>query len=356
MSIAEAQLINRLLDTKDFDIISDFGIQDEDFSVCKEQYDFIIGFHKKYKSIPDRETFVARFPDFELFKVEEPTRAIVDELFENSLFRRGVKIFNTASKLFEVNAVDGANYLISHINELQPKYTINSVDMMHDMGAYNEWKAKVDNPESNYIEIPFKELNDILHGFEKGSELALFLAKSSTGKSQVLSICAEHASKLGHRVGVISPEMSRNQLFMRVVTSRTHISNSALQNGNPVAGFKEFMDKMNSSNEHLFISDITDFDNLITLSKVRNFIKSNELDILFIDGIKYIRPDSKLKGMTETQIQGEVCTELLGMSNEFKIPVVGVVQARRRGNGQSKEESDIIDSESVFESYMNLWG
>ena len=41
--------------------------------------------------------------------------------------------------------------------------------------------------------------------------------------------------------------------------------------------------------------------------------------------------------MTETQIQGEVCTELLGMSNEFKIPVVGVVQARRRGNGQSKE-------------------
>lgn len=56
--------------------------------------------------------------------------------------------------------------------------------------------------------------------------------------------------------------------------------------------------------------------------------------------------------MTETQIQGEVCTELLGMSNEFKIPVVGVVQARRRGNGQSKEESDIIDSESVFESYM----
>lgn len=188
MSIAEAQLINRLLDTKDFDIISDFGIQDEDFSVCKEQYDFIIGFHKKYKSIPDKETFVARFPDFELFKVEEPTRAIVDELFENSLFRRGVKIFNTASKLFEVNAVDGANYLISHINELQPKYTINSVDMMHDMGAYNEWKAKVDNPESNYIEIPFKELNDILHGFEKGSELALFLAKSSTGKSQVLSI------------------------------------------------------------------------------------------------------------------------------------------------------------------------
>ena len=353
MAIAEAQLINKLLDTKDFNsIITDFGVEELDFSVCKEQYEYIVNFYKKYKAVPDKESFIAKFPDFELFKVEEPTRAIVDELFENSLFRRGVKIFNTASSLFEVNAVDGANYLISHINELQPKYTINSVDMMHDMGAYNEWKDKVDNPESNYIEIPFKELNDILHGFERGSELALFLAKSSTGKSQVLSICAEHASKLGNRVGVISPEMSRNQLFMRIVTSRTHISNSALQNGNPVAGFKEFMDKMTASDEHLFISDITDFDNRITLSKVRNFIKSNNLDILFIDGIKYVRPDSKYKGMTETQIQGEVCTELLGMSNEFKIPVVGVVQARRRSNGQSKEESDLIDSESVFESYM----
>ena len=48
MSIAEAQLLNKLLDTKAFDIISDFGIKDEDFSVCKDQYDFIIGLHLIY--------------------------------------------------------------------------------------------------------------------------------------------------------------------------------------------------------------------------------------------------------------------------------------------------------------------
>lgn len=281
MAIAEVQLINRLLDERDYrGIILDNNVTQNDFTVCVNEFTYITDFYHKYKDVPDKESFISKFPNFEVFKVTEPTRAIVDELFENSLFKRAVSIINTASKYFEVDSNKGAEYLLTHVNELQPKRTVTAVDVMHSYEAYNIWEDKVNNPTSNYVEIPFKELNDILHGFEYGHdpELALFLAKSSTGKSQVLAMCAEHASKLGYRVGLISPEMSRNQFFMRIVTSRTHISNRALQYGNPVQGFKEFMDKMNSSNEHLFISDITDFDNLITLSKVRNFIKSNELD------------------------------------------------------------------------------
>lgn len=355
MAISEVQLINRLLDEKDYKgIILDNSVTSNDFNVCKNEFDYITDFYNKYKSVPDKETFVSKYPNFELFKVTEPTRAIVDEVFENSLFQKAVNIINTSSKLFEVNSTQGAEYLLAHVNELQPKVTVNAVDVMHSYDAYNVWKDKLENPCSNFVEIPFKELNDILHGFEYGHdpELALFLAKSATGKSQVLSMCAEHASKLGYRVGIISPEMSKNQFFMRIVTSRTHISNRALQYGLPVSGFKEFMDELNASNEHIFISDITDFNNEITLSKVHNFIKANKLDIIFIDGIKYVRPDTLVKGKTESQIQGDVCTSLLGMSNEFKIPVVGVVQARRRPNGKSKEDEDFVDSESVFESYM----
>ena len=355
MAIAEVQLINRLLDDKDYKaIISDNSVTANDFTVCKDEFNFITDFYNKYHAVPDKETFISKYPNFELFKVSEPTKAIVDSVFEQSLFQNAVKVINNASKLFEVDSIKGAEYLLAHVNELQPKATVNAVDVMHSYDAYNVWKDKLENPYSNYVELPFKELNDILHGFEYGHdpELALFLAKSATGKSQVLSMCAEHASKLGYRVGIISPEMSKNQFFMRIVTSRTHISNRALQYGLPVQGFKEFMDELNASNEHIFISDITDFNNEITLSKVHNFIKANKLDILFIDGIKYVRPDVYKKGQTESQIQGDVCTALLGMSNEFKIPVVGVVQARRRPNGKSKDEEDFVDSESVFESYM----
>ena len=66
---------------------------------------------------------------------------------------------------------------------------------------------------------------------------------------------------------------------------------------------------------------------------------------VIIDGLVYVKPDKIYRGMSRADMLGEVARGLLAISNEFKIPVVGVVQSRRR-KGDKKEGEDIDSVES----------
>ena len=79
---------------------------------------------------------------------------------------------------------------------------------------------------------------------------------------------------------------------------------------------------------------------------------SKQLDILFIDGMVYVKPDGDTKRMTVSECMGIVARELFQLSKEFKIPIVCAIQARRRsGEKKGNEEEVISDSESIYNSY-----
>ena len=70
-----------------------------------------------------------------------------------------------------------------------------------------------------------------------------------------------------------------------------------MQKGLLINGYEKYFDELNLSDEHVFVADSEDFKDGITVSKCRQFVKSKKLDILFIDGIVYVEPDSDTKGM-----------------------------------------------------------
>lgn len=350
MATSEYQIINKVLDTKDYGIIYNNEIDENNFIMCKDEFNYIKDFYDKYKEVPDKETFCTAFPNFEIFKVSQSDKSIIDDLRENTLFQKAVKIINGSTELFEQNANKGVEYLLAHIHELEPTYEFSCTDIIHDTSRLQTWKDKIDNPTANYIELPFKELNNDLYGFQRGDELFLWLAKSGIGKSQILSICIEHASKQGYRVGVISPEMSTEGFAYRFDTSRTHFSNTSMQKGMLIPKYEEYIDNLKKSDEFVYIADEEDFKGDITMQKVERFIRSKKLDIIFIDGIQYIRLPY-VKGMTESQKLGKICRELKVMSVLYHLPVVGAIQARRRENEKRSEDESISDSESVYNSY-----
>ena len=170
------------------------------------------------------------------------------------------------------------------------------------------------------------------------------------GKTQILMRCVEHASKQGYRVGVISPELSTEQVGYRFDTSRGHFSNSALQQGLLISGYEDYMKNLLQSTEHVLVVDNSDVKGDVDIQKCENFVKQEKLDILFIDGIVYIRPNIKEKYYNQTVLLGEASRGLKTLSDIYSIPVVGVVQARRR-DGEKKEEDNISDKESIY----NAW-
>lgn len=353
MSVSEFQFINKLLDTKDYSLVMDNFLSVDDFNEASKEFTFISDFYSQYKCVPDKEKFSSKFPQFNYFDVAQSVVSIVDDIKEQALFKRAVLIINNSSELFEKDANEGARYLLEHVKELMPQETFICTDVVaHADEQYLEYEKRMNNVDNEYINMPFSEMQEDLFGFHRGEELFLFVAKSSTGKSQILSCCIGCASQQGLRVGVISPEMSKEALFMRIACYEEHFDNMALQRGLPVKGYKEYTERLVNSDRHIFIADRRHFDGAeITIGAVREFITKMKLDILFIDGIKYVKPDGNPRGKSEAQILGDVCADLLALSEVYSIPVVGVAQARRRSN-ETRGDNDIIDNESVYDSYQ----
>lgn len=351
MSVAELQLINKVLTDGDYSIIEENSITKEHLPQVSKEFTYIADFYKQYKAVPDKLAFSEKFPEFEYIAVNQPTRSIIDELREQCLFRRAVSVINESSTIFEKNANKGAEFLLSQLDYLQPTYNIPYTDIMHDTKRLQEWKERQKNPEGSYIPLPLKEMADMLYGYQRGEELFLWLGKSGLGKSFTICKSAEVASAAGYKVGIISPEMSTSSLSYRIDSSRTHFSNISMQKGLLIPGYEKYFNDILASDEHIFVADSNDFGGSITVNQCRNFVKQTKADILFIDGLVYVKPDGYDHRMSMSDSMGEVGKQLLVFSSESKIPIVAVVQAQRNKN-RGIDEEDITTSENIFGSYQ----
>lgn len=351
MSISENQLLNLILENKDYSPIIENNVDDEYFSSNREEFKFINSFYANYGCVPDKETFTAQFPKYEYFKVSQSVRSIIDNLREELLFRRAVTLLNESSGMFEQDSRKGAEFLLANIDKLRINDDFESVDIVHNKSRYDEWEEKKKNPEKSFIDLPFKEMKDTLFGFARGEELFMWLARSGIGKSTILAMCVESASRQGYRVGVISPELSASTFGYRFDSARSHLSNSAMARGLLMNGYGEYIDQLEKSDEHVYVADATHFHGEITVQSCENFILAKGLDILVVDDVSYIQiPNSNR--MPATERLGKVCRGLFNISARHKIPVVATIQARRRNNNESKDGDDVLDSESIFNSYM----
>ena len=351
MSLSESQVITKVIKDKDYSVLTNNFLDETYFFEHRDAFNYVREYYEKYKSTPTAEQLIANCPNFSFTDLPSNFKSVLDDIREFRLFNRCVTLIQSSGKMMEKDANDGVRYLLSHVDELKLTNEITCVDMMHDKERLEVWEERKKHPAEIYIETPFKELNEYVYGYQRGGDLFLYLSKSNTGKSQVLCSSAAKACMGGDRVLFISPEMPKLDIQYRIDTYITNFSNLAMQKGLQINGYKEYIEDMNKSDKHLFVVDMTDLNRKITVSKIEQLIQQTKCDIVFIDGIKYVRQDYPKKGQTEAEIEGEVGAELLSMSTQYKIPVVGVVQARRRQNESKSNEQVDMDAESIGGSY-----
>ena len=354
MSITESQVINKVLTDKDYSIIGSNFLEEDNFAQYKNEFNYIKDFYREYSCVPDKETFIAKFPEFKLYSVDESIPAIIYRLKEEKTFRDGVKVFNKASEIFSSDANKGVEYAISAFKKLDTAQHITCRGYSSSaMDRLKLWQDKINDTTDRYIPMP-EELSQVYedtHGFRRGADLWLILAKSGVGKSQFLSVFSAECANQGYTTGIISPEMNSIDLEIRIDTFNGKFSNRAIEDGDMVVGYDNYLKELSKSSDKLFIADMNDFRGRITMQKVKAFCKEKKLQALFIDGLTYIQPEFYAKGMTDAERQGQIAQELLALSNELGIPVVTAIQARRR-SGEKKEEETLSDSESIYGSYI----
>ena len=355
----QLQMINYILDTKNSSVIFDNNLDDKFFSDYKEEYNYIKSHLDTYGQVPDKETFLAKFKDFDLIKVNEPPKFLVDELYKDYNQRFLAKNFNEIRELLLAGKTDEAmKFYINSSNSAVKANHIECVDILRDTSRYNDYIERGNDFNKYYVKTGFHELDNFIGGWDRQEELATIVARSNVGKSWVLLKCALAAVEQGLKVGLYSGEMSERKVGYRLDTLISHISNSGIIKGyrDYQNVYKEYIDSLpNKYSGSLKVLTPTMIDGPAGVTALRAFIEREELDILFIDQHSLLDDDRKARNPVEKA--SNISKDLKNLQVLKQIPIISVSQQNRSStdNGTGLEhiaQADRMGQDSTIVIFL----
>ena len=346
----QEQVINYILDTKDFSFILNNNLDETFFSDYTEEYDWIKSHFDTYGVIPDRESFIATYPQFDIIQVNETPSYLLTALYEDKNRRELASTFNGVRSL--LNAGKSAEALalyISAVENFSSSTPIRSVDITENTSRYDEYVDKCSDFFGHYVTTGFKELDDIFGGWDRNEELATIVARSNMGKTWILLKCALAAAEQGLNVGVYSGEMSDTKVGYRVDTLLGHISNTAIVQGNISiqAEYKSYIDKLSNGliKGHIRILTPAMAGGPATVSTLRAFIEKDKLDMLCIDQHSLLEDDRKARNPVERA--SNISRDLKNLQVMKKIPIITVSQQNRTDASEGVGLEQIAQSDRI---------
>lgn len=195
----------------------------------------------------------------------------------------------------------------------------------------------------------FADLDRKTRGLQ-GGDLVIIAARPSMGKtSLVLNMCqhiASHQIPSRGRMGVagfFSLEMSKEQLFMRMLASEARIDTYRLLSGQ--IGQKEY-GQINQaletlSDAQLFIDDTASIGVLEMRAKARRLQAEHGLDVLAVDYIQLMTGRGRFENRTLEL--ASISRSLKGLAKELNIPIVVLSQLSRAPEARSDKRPQLSD-------------
>ncbi len=131
-------------------------------------------------------------------------------------------------------------------------------------------------------------------------------------------------------------------------TTRMKVLVRGDKNSVSVDEYKAYSEELAKHTNGFFVSTPKDFNNKVTVSKLRTFIVANKLDVLAIDGITYMSDERYKRGDNKTTSLTNISEDLMALSCELKVPILIVVQSNRGGvEKDTPDLEDIRDSDGI---------
>ena len=344
----QLQFLNWLLKYQDASVLTANRIDDSYFSEMKAEYLYIKEHCEQFGKIPDQITFASKFPKFDFIEVREPIDYLVDELYRDRNKRQMARVFNNVRDLINEDKIDEALALFSNATEtVNTVKRIKAINLFNDTTRYDRYVERTQNPFRYYIKTGFEELDKALGGWDRLEELATIVARPGVGKSWVLLKCAAAAAKQGLKVGMYSGEMTADKVGYRADTLVGHISNRGIMRGDigvKLEYQKYLENEMASVGGELWVITPSDIGGPATVSDLRSFIETYNLDILCIDQHSLL--EDERRGRDATTQAGNISRDLKKLQVMKKIPIIAVSQQNRT----AVEEGATIDVSHIAQS------
>jgi replicative DNA helicase len=189
----------------------------------------------------------------------------------------------------------------------------------------------------------FKELDDLTSGFQRG-DLIILAARPSMGKTSLALNMAQHAGTAeALTVGVFSLEMSREQLFLRMLSGEAGIDGHKLRTGYLASDdwgrLTHALGTLGQSK--IFIDDTPGIGVLEMRAKSRRLAAEHGLHMLVVDYIQLMQGRGRFDN--RTQELGAISRALKGLAKELHVPVLVLSQLSRAPEGRSDHRPQLSD-------------
>lgn len=346
----QEQVLSKILETNDSTIITLNNLTPDYFSDYTTEFNFIKEHLKNFSKVPDVETFLNRFPDFELIKVKEPTNYLLEELMKDKTRRFLANNYNKVRTLITEGRDEEALHLLKKASEQSETFvSLQAVDLLKDTSRFEKYLDKIDNQDKYFIKTGFKELDKITGGWDVNEDLVTIVARNGRGKTWILLKAATAAVEQGKKVGIYSGEMSEDSVGYRIDTLLGHINNAALTQGSGSIKnqYKNFLEDLKNkySKGALYVLTPKQINGPATVSSLRAFVEKYSLDILFVDQHSLLQDDRGAKNPVEKA--SNISTDLKLLQSIKRIPIICVAQQNREKIESANEKDKIFDTTQI---------
>lgn len=222
--------------------------------------------------------------------------------------------------LFQVSQTYMSDRFV-HIKDVLNK-TYEKISDLHDPDAKEKYRG---------IPTGFKSLDNLLSGLQP-SDLVILAARPSMGKTALALNIAQNVAKKGKCVGLISLEMSKEQLVERMFCSLLSVDSWKMRTGklsdDDFGRIGSIMDELNSMK--IFIDDSIGNSIAELKAKARRLKMENGLDFLVIDYLQLMSSGSSFMSQTNrVQEISEISRSLKALARDLSIPILALSQLSR---------------------------
>ncbi len=205
----------------------------------------------------------------------------------------------------------------------------------------SEFIDEVTDIPCDYLTTGFIQLDDLIVGWRTG--VYILAAASSMGKTGLMLDFVKHRLVEGDRVLVVSLEMTRRQLLVRVVGSLAKIDTRKIDRG--LANEAD----IETAKAGIKLSDLYVYDkSTITVGQISAIIEEVSPNIVFIDYMGLITySDSK---HNDYQGISAISRSVKAISKDFGVPLIVLHQVNRGVSGRTDTKprmSDLRDSGKI---------
>lgn len=355
--LAQIQILSKVLTSQDYSTIQDNLLDVSYFTGYENEYNFIKEHYEKYKKVPDELSFLDKFPEFDIVEVNDSDRYLVSTIREQHLFMKFTNVMpDIADMLKSGQSNEARDYLLNLLKtDLVSEYTIDDVGIVASISdRVEKSEFSTENFSANFIPTGFDEIDNDIYGLSRGNELVVIFARINQGKSWVLEKICENAVALGYKVGYFSPEMSVEQVGYRFDTLYGNVPNSSVLYGKysddySLDDYKKYAEELSGLTGELYATTPKDFNRNLTVTKLRNWVTTRDLNMLAIDGITYLTDERFRRGDSKTTSLTHISEDLMDLSAELGIPILVVVQSNR-GGVVDKNSLDTPELENIKDS------